>query len=58
MRLVLPQVILDWYEQYTYQYHIPRLLPIYQYKTGYDCDHAGHVCFDLDGTDKTVPIKV
>jgi hypothetical protein len=38
LRLVLSQVIPDWYvliyQQYTYQYHIPRLLLIYQYNTG------------------------
>lgn len=37
MRLVLPQVLADWYAlpyQYTYPYYVPRLLLIYQYNTG------------------------
>ncbi len=37
MRLVLPQVLADWYAlpyQYTYPYYVPRLLVIYQYNTG------------------------
>jgi hypothetical protein len=37
MRLVLPQVLADWYAlpyQYTYPYYVPRLLLLYQYNSG------------------------